>query len=362
MVGGLGGPKSDPFADRVEDELAPSERVVPRAVRERSERARSANDLPPGEKVLVPGEVRAFRGQFADVLSGCGVVRCTLRGRLETADSEFRTLLAVGDRVEFSRTGESEGAVERILSRGRSLVRRDRRVARFRHVIAANVGRVLLVTSVREPKFRPGIVDRFLVAASSQGLSAFLVINKTDLAASEQLARELVGHRSLYEGVGVRTLLTSAVTGSGLDDLASFLSEGRTVLVGHSGVGKSTLLNRLDPGLELPARAVNRRTGKGVHTTSVAELLRLSSGAEVIDTPGIRELDIIDLASVDLEAHFPEFLPLLEKCDMDNCAHREEPGCAVREAVEEGRASPRRYESYLAIRRELEAAERPYAS
>jgi ribosome biogenesis GTPase len=306
------------------------------------------------------------------VLSGGAVYRCAIRGRLETADSEDRALLAVGDQVEFSPLPNNEGVVERMLPRRNVLLRAapgTRRSAsgrsrhpRFRHVIAANVDRVVLVTSVREPDFRPGIVDRFLVAAASQELPASLVVNKTDLASDESARAELESHRALYEGVGVKVALTSAADGTGLEALSELLLSGRCVLVGHSGVGKSTLLNALDPSHKLPVRPVNRKTGKGAHTTSVAALLSLSSGARVVDTPGLRELDIMDVASVDLEAHFPEFLPLLERCEMDNCAHRDEPGCAVKAAVESGEVSGRRYQSYLVIRGELEEGERAHGA
>lgn len=241
---------------------------------------------------------------------------------------------------------------------------------RFRHVIAANVDGVVLVTSALEPRFRPGIVDRFLVAASSQEVPASLVINKTDLLEagaarlsspkSEKRRVEVEEFRALYEKLGVPVVLTSAVSADGLDAFVELLSKGRLVLVGHSGVGKSTLLNLLDPALDLSVRPVNRKTGKGTHTTAVARLLSLPDGIEVIDTPGIRELDIVDVASVDLEAHFPEFLPLLEDCEKDNCTHRTEPGCAITAAVESGEIHPRRNESYLTIHAELEKQERAY--
>jgi ribosome biogenesis GTPase len=162
-------------------------------------------------------------------------------------------------------------------------------------------------------------------------------------------------------------ILTSAVTGTGLGEFEAALREERTVLVGHSGVGKTTLLNAIDPELKLPARPVNRKTGKGTHTTSVARLLRLSpdaeggGGIEVIDTPGVRELDIIGLGPSNLEAHMPEFAELMERCEMDNCSHREEPGCAVKAGVESGDVHPKRYESYLALFEALLRTERPYS-
>jgi len=334
--------------------------VLPRGSREKSAHARRPDELPPVASVLERGEVVAFRGQSADVRIGDLVRRCVLRGRLETADSEDRSLLAVGDLVEISPLGEREGVVERRLPRRSILVRGDEHVRRFRHVMAANVDGVVLVTSIREPEFRPGIVDRFLVAASSQDLPASLVINKIDLAAEGESREELERWRALYASLGVRVALTSALERTGLNELEALLRQGRMVLVGHSGVGKSSLLNTLDPALALPARPVNRKTGKGAHTTSVAVLLRLSSGIEAIDTPGVRELDIIDVASGDLHAHFAEFVPLIGSCRMDGCAHRAEPGCAIKAALESGSIHPRRYESYLTIREELERAERTH--
>jgi ribosome biogenesis GTPase len=353
--------------------------VLPPGSREKSEQARSRFDRPAGAGNLVTGDIVAFRGLFADVrLAGASTedetVRCAVRGRLETADSEDRALFAVGDRVEFSCSGRprppdtapagpGEGVIERLLPRRNSIVRGDRRVQRFRHVIAANVDGVVLVTSALEPRFRPGIVDRFLVAASSQNVAASLVVNKTDLLDGENAKRtaEIDEYRALYESIGVTVFLTSAARAEGLEPLVEHLATGRLVLAGHSGVGKSTLLNALRPGLDLTVRPVNRKTGKGTHTTAVARLVRLPGGIEVIDTPGVRELDIVEVASVNLEAHFPEFLPLLDRCEMDNCAHRTEPGCSVRAAAEAGEIHPRRYQSYLTIREAIEKQERAYA-
>jgi len=359
------------FQEHDDESITGGERVVPRAARETSDQARSRTEAPDSSAELIAGEVIAFRGLFADVLAGGKVVRCSLRGRLETADTEDRVLLAVGDRVEFEPTEAGAGVIVRMLPRGNVLLRAapgTRQAAggrsrhpRFRHVIAANIERVLLITSVSQPRFRPGIVDRFLVAASSQEIPASLVINKIDLAGDEKARAELEEYSSLYARLGVPVILTSAAERKGLDEFASALREARTVLVGHSGVGKTSLLNAMDPGLELPARPVNRKTGRGTHTTSVARLLRLSGGIEVIDTPGVRELDIIGLGPSNLEAHMPEFAELMERCEMDNCSHREEPGCAVKAGVEAGEVHPKRYESYLTLFEALLRTERPYA-
>ncbi len=367
----LGGRNRPDFLEADDESFTERERVVPRAARETSDQARSRGDAPDRGVELVGGEVIAFRGILADVLVGGEVIRCTLRGRLETADTDDRVLLAVGDRVEFEPTDEGAGVIERMLPRRNVLLRAapgTRQAAggrsrhpRFRHVIAANVDRVLLIASAAEPRFRPGIVDRFLVAASSQELPASLVVNKVDLAEDAKVAADLEEYAALYERLGVRVILTSAVEGKGLNELEAALREERTVLVGHSGVGKTTLLNSIDPQLELAARPVNRKTGKGTHTTSVARLLRLSTGVEVIDTPGVRELDIIGLGPSNLEAHFAEFVPLMELCEMDNCSHREEPGCAIKAGVESGAVHPKRYESYLVLFETLLRTERPYS-
>lgn len=343
------------------EELPGRGRVIPGGARERSARARRPDEPPPKPLLLSSGVVVAFRGQSCDVLpeGGGEPVRCWLRGRLETVDTGDRALLAVGDRVEFSPASGGEGTLERILPRRSMLVRGDRRVKRFKHVIASNIDRVVLIASVREPRFRPGLVDRFLVAAASQEIPAALCINKIDLMDSAAVRDEIELYRRLYSSLSLPVVLTSAPARVGLEEFAGLLREGLAVLVGHSGVGKSTLLNALDPGLRLPARPVNRKTGKGTHATSVARIMRLSGGYDVVDTPGVRELDVMNVEPETLEAYFPEFVPHLPDCRMPDCTHTAEPDCAVKAAVESGGIHPRRYESYVTILKELRKAARP---
>jgi len=287
-------------------------------------------------------------------VDGRGSVRCTLRGGLwsEGRAGRARRPVAVGDHVEVTLEGAG-GVVEEVAERTNQLTRPQpsARVSRGRsaagrapplQVLAANVDRLLVVAAVRAPPFRSGLVDRFLVAADMAGIDAVVCLNKVDLDGDRAVLAP-------YAAAGVPTLATSAVTGAGIEELAALLSSGVNLLAGHSGVGKSSLLNAVRPELGLAVGEVTGYHGRGRHTTTKMSLLPLGPGAWVIDSPGIREFGLDDVPPGELARLFPGFGTLPDRCRFSNCLHRDEPDCAVRAAVESGEVAAERYESYLRV-------------
>jgi ribosome biogenesis GTPase len=267
-----------------------------------------------------------------------------LRGRLKL---ERRTgdRIVIGDRVEVGRSGDAwviEGVAERVSE----LVRRGFGGRRPK-VIAANLDAVLAVVAAADPDPSSTQVDRLLVVAEASDQHPMLVVNKSDLSAST--ASRL---RALYEGIGYRVVVVSVVTGEGLEELAHEVCHGTTALIGPSGAGKSSLLNALEPGLHLRTGELSHRTGAGRHTTVGARLLSLACGGLVADTPGFADVGTWGVAPEAVERCFPELVPLLGECRFRNCTHLQEPDCAVRAAVREGRIAASRYESYVTLRGE----------
>ncbi len=251
--------------------------------------------------------------------------------------------LAAGDRVMLERSGD-EGIVRQRLPRESALRRAPRQPGRPPLIVATHVDLVLVVLSIRQPDFSAGLADRALVLASLCGIDAALCVNKWDLAGDED------GDVLLpYRDAGFRVVRTSAMDGSGIDELAGLLRDRASVVVGHSGVGKSSLLARLVPGMEVRVQEVNQVTGRGRHTTTTATLVHLPDGGTLIDTPGIRAFGLLDLRPEKLGHHYPEFAPHLPACEFENCVHDTEPDCAVKRALERGEIHPARHEVYLRI-------------
>jgi ribosome biogenesis GTPase len=273
-------------------------------------------------------------------------VDALLRGRLKM---EARTgdRVVIGDRV---RVEESAGAhvIEEVEPRRRQVVRRGPG-GRKAKVVAANLDTLVIVMAARSPDPLPEAIDRLLVVAEADDLRGVLVLNKLDLAGAREAALPLA---DLYRGIGYETVLVSARTGEGLDELRTILCRGTSALVGPSGTGKSSLLNVVEPGLGLRTGELSRRGERGRHTTVSARLIRISCGTAVADTPGFGDVGVWGVGVDELQQCFPEFRTLLGECRFRRCAHVHEPGCAVRAALEEGRIAPSRYQSYVALRQE----------
>lgn len=289
--------------------------------------------------------IRSLSGFFT-VETGSGPVVCRLRGRLKQGRPSG-DLVSIGDRVTLTRLPDGSGVIESVAPRSRSLVRLDPRPqGMYRQVLLANPDQAVFVFACAQPAPHLRMLDRFLVIAAQQGIPAVIVANKVDLVGMER-ARSLFGH---YEPIGYRVIYTSVQSGLGLDDLRAQLRGRISGLAGPSGVGKSSLLNAIQPGLGLAVRAVSQAVHKGRHTTTARELFPLDEGGYVADTPGLRALALWDTSPEELDAYFPEIAPLVADCQFSDCTHHHEPGCAVRRAVEEGRVHPQRYDSYLRMR------------
>lgn len=312
----------------------------------------------PDAESLVDGLVVRTTGSWYDVASGGDVIPCKVRGRFRLEGGDETNPVVIGDRVRLRKGADGTGLIVQLHERSTVLVRRaaGRRVG-VSHVIAANVDAAWVMQSVDLPRFNPGFVDRFLVMAGVHRIPAGIVINKSDLL-DRRTGPPIRLWSDLYRGLGYPVLLTSARTGDGVGDLREALAGRISAVAGPSGVGKSTLLNAVDPGLGLRTGEVSSRTGKGTHTTTSASLHALEGGGYVADTPGLREFGLVELDPPHLSHYFTEMAPVLTACRYPNCTHDHEPGCAVIEAVDDGRISHERYASYLGMLRSLRLGEK----
>jgi ribosome biogenesis GTPase / thiamine phosphate phosphatase len=271
---------------------------------------------------------------------------CKLRGRLKRGAREG-DLAAIGDRVEITPINEEEGLIEQVYPRQRMLSRMAPTPrGEYQQIIIANPDQAVFVFACAQPQPRLRMLDRFLVIAEKQEIPPVIVANKVDLVGMDA-ARELFGH---YGPIGYAILYTSAKTGLGTEHLLSVLAGKISVLAGPSGAGKSSLLNSIQPGLGLEVQKVSAGTGKGQHTTVLSEMFPLELGGYVADTPGLKALALWDIESEELDGYFPEMRSLVAECQFNDCTHTHEPGCAIQEAVAEGRVHPERYGSYLRLR------------
>lgn len=265
--------------------------------------------------------------------------------------------IAVGDTVEIiPEDGDSSSAmITEIAPRRNYIVRTSPHKRVHKHIVAANLDQAILVCTVKEPRTSRGFIDRFLVTAAAYHIPAVLVFNKKDLLKEKDIEKFL-DLEEVYTSIGYPVLLVSAKKGEGIAEINDLLHNKTSLMSGHSGVGKSSLINQLMPGLALRTKEVSGWSGKGLHTTTFAEMFDLPAeiGGKLIDTPGIRELGIVDIPKTELSHYFLEMQPYIPQCQFNNCLHINEPGCAVKAAVEEGDIDEERFISYATILESIE--------
>jgi ribosome biogenesis GTPase len=291
----------------------------------------------------VPGRVMRVQGLHSLVETEDGrTFRCGVRRLLKTLAIDGRNVVAVGDRVWIRPGGAEEGLIEKVETRHGTLTRGYRH---REHVIASNVDQLLIVSAFAEPGLRLPLIDRYLISAEKGGVRSVIIFNKADLVDLADF-QWVIG---LYNQLGYETVATSASDGRGVERLRTLMAEGATAVSGQSGVGKSSLLNTIQPGLNLRVREVSDWTFKGKHTTTNAELIRLNAGGYVVDTPGLRQFELWDTEPGELSAYFVEFRPYIPQCKFPDCSHTHEAECAVKDAVHWGQIHFGRYESYLKL-------------
>lgn len=284
---------------------------------------------------------------------------CRVAGRMKIDEQITSTNpVAVGDEVEMvvEDPAQRTAVITEVYARNNYIIRASPH-SRFKsHIVAANLDQAVLMATLRSPKTSQGFIDRYLVTAAAYHVPAAIIFNKADLHRAKEL-EQFDALRQIYEQMNYPVVLTSALDQSGLPDIQAVFKDKTSLIAGHSGVGKSTLINELIPGLGLRTQLVSGSSGKGLHTTTFAEMFELPFGGQIIDTPGIRELGIVDLEKAELSHYFLDMQPYIAQCRFNNCLHVNEPGCAVKEAVAEEKINLSRYESYLMMLETMQAPE-----
>ena len=297
------------------------------------------------------GIVYKSTGSWYVVKSGTGrFFNARIKGVLKIDGITSTNPIAVGDHVNMEMENELEdtATISEILPRKNYVARISPHNKHQHHIVASNLDQAILFATLKDPKTSQGFIDRFLVACEMYHVPALIVFNKADIYKKKELEKfELL--RSNYNAAGYKVILASVLNLQGVDLVKECLHEKTTLISGHSGVGKSTLINTIFPELNLKILEVSGWSGKGMHSTTFAEMFDLPFGGTIIDTPGIRELGLADLKKQELSGYFPEMRKLVNDCQFNNCMHYNEPGCAVKAAVNQGSISEERYISYLTI-------------
>jgi ribosome biogenesis GTPase len=307
-------------------------------------------------QIMQIGTVIKSTGSWYNVrLNDSGaVLQCRTVGKMRLDDVQLTNPVGVGDLVEIEPEGDTQGLIKKVMPRRNYVIRQSPRRKHDLHLLAANIDQAVLIVTVVEPSLKPGFIDRFIVMIERDDIPVTIIFNKSDLYDQEDMER-FEEMRDLYEGIGYPCLLTSTITGQGLEELRNILKDKTTLMSGQSGVGKSTLVNAIQPQLDLRTGEISGYSGKGQHTTTFAEMFPLSFGGYLIDTPGIKVLGFNYKDKTNIAHSFREFFKLSPECRFGGaCLHHNEPGCAVQAALERGEVSELRYTHYLTLLDEVE--------
>jgi ribosome biogenesis GTPase / thiamine phosphate phosphatase len=297
------------------------------------------------------GRVIKSTGSWYLVHTDEGILSARLKGKFKQDELKLTNPIAVGDWVALEKEeGQESAVIHEIFPRENYVIRKSTRKQHFSHMIASNIDQAILVITMKKPRTSLGFIDRFLVATESYGIPTLLVVNKMDQLEGEDESDWLQDIHEIYVPLGYAVVEVSALKDTDLDTKLLPRIQGKSNLIsGHSGVGKSTLLNALLPDARQETKAISDYSAKGVHTTTFAELFFLPGSGDLIDTPGIKEFGILDVGDEELSHFFPEMRQYLGQCKYNNCSHVNEPGCTVLEKLNEGYIHPYRYQSYLNI-------------
>ncbi|MBN8693047.1 MAG: ribosome small subunit-dependent GTPase A [Bacteroidetes bacterium] len=276
------------------------------------------------------------------------IIDCVLKGKIRLDGRKTTNPVAVGDVVDVESDENGDYVIANIHPRKNYIIRKSINLSKQAQILASNLDQAMLVVTLVAPRTSLGFIDRFLITAEAYSIPAILVFNKSDVLDEELLGlqQEII---SIYENAGYKCIVVSSLKKQNLDEVKDLLKDKTTLISGHSGVGKSTLINAIEPRLDLKTGDISSVHLKGMHTTTFAELHPLSFGGFIIDTPGIKELGLVEMKKEEVGHYFPEIRKVMNNCKFNNCLHVNEPKCAVKEAVENGEISEERYHSYLGI-------------
>lgn len=294
------------------------------------------------------GRILQTTGSWYQVLLDGNMVMARLKGKFKLEELDTTNPIAVGDFVTLEKTEHNEYIINEIHPRQNYIIRQSPRNKHQRHIIASNIDLALLVVTIAQPRTSLGFIDRFIAAAESFHIPVKIVINKIDLIREKD--EELLEYMQIiYNHLGYEVICSSTISGVGIDDIKNLLQDKTSLVVGHSGVGKSTLLNAINNNLELKTGKISEKWGKGMHTTTYATMIQILENSFIIDTPGIKEFMLLQVEPEEVSGYFVDIKHFAVGCQFNNCLHQNEPNCAVKDAVENTKIAATRYENYLNI-------------